>query len=55
MNAAYSLTVQEEYLAANDKTLPSPMVEVFEAFDAGDYHHHGVPQHVDPEAKYTRP
>jgi hypothetical protein len=55
MNAAYSLTVQEEYLAANDRTLPNPMVEVFEAFDAGEYHHHGDPQHIDPEAKYTRP
>jgi hypothetical protein len=55
MNAAYSLSVQEKYLAANDRTLPSLVIEVYEAFYSGEYHHHGDTKDIDPEVKYTKP
>jgi len=55
MNAAFGVSVTEEFWAENDRTIPPSMYEVYEAFDAGEYYHHDDPPEVDPELKYTKP
>lgn len=55
MNAAFSVAVTEEFLARHDRTIPPLMYEVYEAFDAGEFHHHGDASDIDPEVKYTKP
>lgn len=55
MNAAFGVSVTEEFWAENDSTIPPTMYEVYEAFDAGEYYHHGDPREIDPELKYTKP
>jgi hypothetical protein len=55
MNASFAVSISEEYWAENDRTIPHAMYEVYEAFDAGEYHHHGDASEVDPELKYTKP
>jgi hypothetical protein len=53
MNAAFGVSV--EFWVENDITIPPSMFEVYCAFDAGEYYHHGDPPEVDPELKYTKP
>jgi hypothetical protein len=55
MNAAWTVCVAEEFWADYDRTIPKTTLEVYEAFDAGEYHHRGDPEDVDPELKYTKP
>ena len=55
MNAAWSACVSEEYWADHDRTIPTATRQVYEAFDAGEYHHPGDGPEVDPELKYTKP
>lgn len=35
--------------------IPKYFYAVYEAFDAGEYHHSGDAESVDPEMQYTRP
>lgn len=49
MNCLYS------YAFLQENRLPSPMYEVYLAFDEGEYVHRGDSKDVEPEAKYTRP
>ena len=37
------------------RELPRPALDVFSAFDQGEYYHNEDSRDVDPEAKYTRP
>jgi hypothetical protein len=55
MNAAYSVSVTEEFWANHDRSIPPVMYEVYEAFDAGEHYHHGDACDIEPEVKYTRP
>ena len=55
MNDVYVYMLTEEFLAASNNTLPSPTFEIFDAFDAGEYHRRDDLPSVDPVAKYTDP
>ncbi|HEY7640591.1 MAG TPA: hypothetical protein VH814_12780 [Steroidobacteraceae bacterium] len=49
MNALWAFTVEHE------DRIPSLLYSVYEAFDAGEYHHREDAPEIDPEKKYTRP
>ena len=54
MNAAFGVGVGEDFWEENDHTVPPIMYEVYQAFDAGEYYHHGDEKNVDPEVQYTK-
>lgn len=54
MNAAFGVGVSEVFWSEHDYVVPPIMQEVYLAFDAGEYHHHGDGEDIDPELKYTR-
>jgi len=53
MNGVYGYAVKRAMKL--NEVLPSLMLRVYEAFDAGEYVHRGDSREVDPVAKYTRP
>jgi len=55
MNAAFSVATGEECWAEHDRTVPEATYEVYQAFDAGEFHHRGDAADVDPELQYTKP
>lgn len=38
-----------------DKDIPEPALSIYEAFDAGEFHHQGDSADIDPVEQYTRP
>ncbi|WP_077038454.1 hypothetical protein [Pelomonas sp. KK5] len=55
INAVFGVGLSEPFWAAHDRVVPPSMMEVYQAFDAGEYHHPGDGPEVDPEQKYTQP
>ncbi|MBW8469596.1 MAG: hypothetical protein K0M67_15130 [Thiobacillus sp.] len=54
MNAAFGVGVSEDFWGDHDRTVPPVMFEVYQAFDAGEYHHHGDEKYIDPKIQYTK-
>ncbi|MEZ5536941.1 MAG: hypothetical protein R3F02_15120 [Thiolinea sp.] len=55
MNWLYGFLTDPTYLESNDNTISEFPLEVYLAFDAGEYHHSGDDDSVDPVRKYTDP
>ena len=55
MNAAFAVATSAGFWAAHDRSVPSMVFEVYQAFDEGEYHHPGDAPGIEPELKYTRP
>ena len=55
MNWLYGFLTDPTYLESNDNTISEFPIEVYLAFDAGEYHHSGDDDSVDPVRKYTDP
>lgn len=50
MNELFSYSYSDE-----DRGMPDFALQVFNAFDQGEFHHRDDSHDVDPEQKYTRP
>ncbi|GAB2528969.1 hypothetical protein [Microbulbifer agarilyticus] len=55
MNWLYGFLTDPAYLESNDNTISEFPLEVYLAFDAGEYRHSGDDESVDPICKYTDP
>ena len=55
MNWLYGFLTDPAYLESNDNTISEFPLEVYLAFDAGEYHHSGDDDSVNPVGKYTDP
>lgn len=55
MNSVWGISTSPEFWAAYDSTIPHLVHQVYEAFDAGEYHHPQDAKDVDPVLKYTNP
>ncbi|WP_051303365.1 hypothetical protein [Psychromonas aquimarina] len=55
MNWLYGFLTDPAYLESNDNTISEFPLEVYLAFDAGEYRHSGDEESVDPVRKYTDP
>ena len=55
MNAIFDVAVSTRFWAEHDRVVPPHMMEVYQAFDAGEYFHPGDEPDVNPESKYTKP
>lgn len=55
MNWLYGFLTDTCYLESNGNTISEFPLEVYLAFDAGEYHHSGDTESVDPVRKYTDP
>lgn len=53
MNWLYGFLTDRTYLESNDNTISEFPLEVYLAFDAGEYHHPSDDDSVDPVRKYT--
>ena len=53
MNWLYGFLTDPTYLESNGNTISEYPLEVYLAFDAGEYHHSGDDESVDPVNKYT--
>lgn len=55
MNSIISIATSPEFFAVSDRCVPKITMQVYLAFDAGEYFHAGDEPHESPEMKYTRP
>jgi len=55
MNWLYGFLTDPVYLESNDNTISEFPLEVYLAFDAGEYHHSDDEETVDSVRKYTDP
>lgn len=53
MNYLFGFMTDDIFLRFSGDFIPSPAIDVYEAFDAGEYHHRGDPDEVCPIEKYT--
>ncbi|PMN62279.1 hypothetical protein, partial [Enterovibrio norvegicus] len=55
MNWLYGFLTDPTYLITTNNTISEFPLDVYLAFDAGEYHHAGDEKSVDPVRKYTDP
>lgn len=55
MNWLYGFLTDPTCLESNDNTISDFPLDVYLAFDSGEYHHSGDKDSVDPVSKYTDP
>ncbi len=55
MNWLYGFLTNPAYLDSNDNTISDFPLEIYLAFDSGEYHHSGDDDSVDPVRNYTDP
>jgi hypothetical protein len=55
MNTLWGFMTDPPFLDKSGNTIPEPAMDIYEAFDAGEYYHSGDCRPIDPEVKYTKP
>jgi hypothetical protein len=55
MNWVWSYMVARLAQGIGNDTVPEPAYSIYDAVDAGEYHHHGDDPDVDPVERYTIP
>ena len=55
MNYLFALMTDDIFLNLTNNVIPSPALEIYDAFDAGEYFHKGDSRDIDPSEKYMVP
>jgi hypothetical protein len=55
MNYLFGFMTDKVFLKQSNNFIPSPALDIYDAFDAGEYNHRGDSRDVDPVTKYTIP
>lgn len=55
VNSIMQAVTSSEFFAASNRVIPKLMLDVYLAFDAGEFVHPGDQPHESPELKHTRP
>jgi hypothetical protein len=55
VNSLMNVVTSSEFFAVSDRSIPKLTLDVYLAFDAGEYSHPQDEPHESPEAKYTWP
>ena len=55
MNYIFGFMTDDIFMNFSGNYIPSPAIDIYDAFDAGEYHHSGDSDDICPIEKYTKP
>jgi len=55
MNYIFGFMTDDIFMNFSGNYIPSPAIDIYDAFDAGEYHHSGDSSDTCPIEKYTKP
>jgi hypothetical protein len=55
MNYIFGFMTEDTFMNFSGNYIPSPAIDIYDAFDAGEYHHSGDSDDICPVEKYTKP